>query len=197
MRLGFTASYIALWALVLFQALIALGLLQRISELRRWLSESRASSATGLAVGTDAPTFSAYDLRAGRSISSATFAGRSAVLLFLSPDCPTCRNLVTSLQSLSPRDLSPHALVVICSGEERACKIFLDYFPSQVSVLLDRDRDTWTLYDVTGPPTAVALDAMGRVQAHGNPSNLEQLRLLLHSLGTGISYTGWESAEVH
>ncbi len=73
MKFGFTASYIALWLLVVFQTLVTIGLLRQITTLLS-LWEGRLPSDELLPLGSLAPKFSAWDLRSGEHLGSELLA---------------------------------------------------------------------------------------------------------------------------
>ncbi len=183
MRFGFTASYVALWVLVVFQTLVTIGLLRQIVKLRRIVWAAGLSGEQGLLPGSLRPEFSARDLRSGRRLGSELVDNRTGVILFLSPDCSLCRGLADSLRPLGRDKLVP--IFAVCDGEEEDCRIFLKRLGSDVPVLLDRDREIRMLYRVSSFPTAVVVDADRRVRGYCHPKDSQDLReMLTHVLNS-------------
>src|SRR6266508_707897 len=88
----FVLSYVALWALVVLQALVLIGLTRAVYELRYHPADPPSRQ------GSPAPDFSAVDL-SGSPVSAGSLRGKPAVLLFVSPNCPSC---MVSLAELRP-----------------------------------------------------------------------------------------------
>ena len=75
-------SYIALWAIVLFQGVVIFVLLRQLGVI--YLGTARGVANDGLAVGTEAPDFSVHGLD-GEPLSLASFRGAPLLLIFGSP----------------------------------------------------------------------------------------------------------------
>lgn len=173
MNFGFTTSYILLWVLVVFQTLVAIGLLREITKLRRlqWGVGQR------LPLGSLAPEFSAMDLRSGLRLSSEMLNGHTSVVLFISPAYSLCKNLANSLQLLE-HDQSV-SILTVCDGDENDCRVFLKGLSHNVPLLLDTDHKIRELYRVAGSPTAVVVNAEKKVRGYGHPRDARDLKELL------------------
>lgn len=112
------------------------------------------SEAPGFALpGLDGATVSLEDLRAG---------GRAVALVFMSPNCGPCEELMPGLarwQSDSADDLK---IAVISSGPVSAVREIVEEHDLDL-VLVDDDRVVSRLYDAVATPSAVLIGADGTV----------------------------------
>ena len=178
---GFTSTYVALWALVLFQGLLALALLRQLAELRRLVEQGSLSIGDRLPLGSVAPEFLSRDLHSGRRVSSEQLKGGERVLLFLSAECEVCKGLADSLQERATNGLPP--IIAFCHGNEKRCRRFVPKLGLRIPLLLERALETARLYGVSGFPTAVIVDQEGKIRGYGHPSDAKHLgRLLAGSL---------------
>ncbi len=188
MSLTFSASYLALWALALFQGLLILALLRQLAELRRLIEQRGLPSEDWLPVGSGAPKFAGVDSRSSRSISLHNLDGRGAILLFLS-GCEACKGLAASLRRSATDGLPP--VVAFCVGGKQPCGPVVKRFDLEVPVLLESAEETAAQYRVSSFPTAVIVDEKRRIRGYGHPENIEELRYLLaHSLETPLGDRG-------
>jgi hypothetical protein len=170
-------SYVALWVLVVLQALILLGLTRAFAEMR---GIGEKPSLTGRPV----PRFSALDL-AGNVISSETISGSPATLLFVSPTCASCRVTLGELRGISSD--SSRDLFVVCTGSEDACRELADDYGPIRPVLLDADGELRLKFGVTGTPMAVRIGTTGVIQSYGEPVRGEELAEMLASSAANSS----------
>jgi len=175
--MSFMASYTALWLLVAFLALVAIGLLQQVTTLRRTLAEAGFRQYTPLVIGSVAPAFSAIDGHSGKKRTSNTLYSRTSLVVFVSPQCSTCRSLVYSLPSQSEAD--SYSIVTVCKGNESECRDFLDRLDPGMPFLFDSDGEIGELYGVSSYPTAVVVDAAGRVRGYGYPGRPKDFKELV------------------
>lgn len=183
LRLGSPASYVALWALVVFQGLLILVLLRQLAELRRLAAQGGLPSEDLLPAGSPAPDFAGRDLRSGLHVSSRDLDGRGGVILFLSA-CDVCKKLADNLRQGPTKDLPP--IVAFCQGGEGSCAGIVKGLAPEVPLLLESAEKTAARYRVNSSPTAVVVDGKRRIRGYGHPENVEDLkRLLARSLGAG------------
>lgn len=155
-------SYVALWVVAAFQTLMLLGLTHAVHALRQEGASDDAEEWRGRSI----PDFSAVDL-AGGAVSPATLAGRAAVLLFVSPNCPSC--------AISPAEVHVLAgdparqLVVVCRAGRDDCARFAVRHDLAGPVVADEAGTVTELFGVSRPPTAVRVDAEGIVESYGVP----------------------------
>jgi len=174
--LSFITSYIALWALVVFQGLVALALLRQLAELRAIAGRAPLPNEDSLPVGTSAPDFEGFDCRDGRPMSSRDVDGGEAVMLFFSA-CPTCIQLADDLRRVTAADLPP--IMAFCVGGEGPCSNILEKLPPHVPLLLKDSDEIARRYQISSSPTAVVVDSRRVIRGHGHPGNIKELKKLV------------------
>jgi hypothetical protein len=174
MSFTFLSTYVGLWALVLFQTLIILGLLRELAEIRRLAEDGRLPQR--LPLGARGPRLKGSDLRSGAAIDTSLFAGRELVLLFLSPGCRLCWRLADGARRL-PAEPSL-SRIAVCQGSAAECGGFVDAL-GDIPLLLDANGAMSRSYGVRSTPVAFALDREGRVRASGSPRHGGELAELV------------------
>ena len=123
-------------------------------------------------VGEEAPDVKLPDLT-GHTVELADFKGEATLVLFWNPGCGFCRQMLPGMkewESEAP-DGAPR-LVVISAGTEEANRQMGLASP----VLLDQNFATGRAFGASGTPSAVLVDAEGRVASEvavGSPAVLE------------------------
>lgn len=168
------ASYLALWALVIVLALVVVALARQVGVLHLRLGPRGALEVDdeGPPLGeapepADAPALGGEVLTIGGP-------GTPQLVLFVSPGCPVCREVLPSLPAVArAARLAP---VVVSDAP-------LDETPHAYRDLPDvpvvPSPDVARAYAVPGTPYAVVLDVMGVVRAKGTVNNLEQMEGLV------------------
>ena len=101
MTMALLVSNLLLWALVISLAIIVFALTRQIGVLHERVAPAGALTPTsGPKVGELTKAIAVKDL-SGRSHSLGGAADAATLLLFVSPTCPVCRNLVPTAQSLA------------------------------------------------------------------------------------------------
>jgi peroxiredoxin len=177
MSVVFVMSLAALWALVLFQTFVSLGLVRILHAAAD--SGALEHEETRLR-DQPAPDFSAEDLE-GRTISNQDLAGRPAALLFVSPDCSTCGVTLAELEAL--RSKVDGAVVVMCRSERERCVGLAQTYGLEVPVVADEDFALSRLFHVAGAPTAVLLRSDGTIDTYGRPMSPEDLEDTVRQAG--------------
>ena len=175
MGFTFVATYVALWALVLFQTLIIVGLLRELAEIRRLAEDGRLPQR--LPLGARGPRLSGADLRTGATVDTSLFTGRDLVLLFLSPGCRLCWRRADGTRKLSAEPAL--SCIAICRGSAKECTGFVAALAGDVPVLLDGSGSLSASYGVRSTPVAFVLDPEGRVRASGSPRHGGELADLI------------------
>lgn len=163
MSVVFVMSLGALWALVLFQTFVSLGLVRIVHAA---VEEGGLAADESRMQDQPAPAFAAEDLQ-GRPISNEDLAGRPAALLFVSPDCSTCGVTLAELEAL--RSKVDGAVVVVCRSERERCVQLAQTYGLEVPVIVDEGFALSRLFHVAGAPTAVLLRADGTIETFGRP----------------------------
>jgi len=147
-----------LWMLVIFQALILLGL-------TRALYQRELIGAANLR-GSKTPSFQAVDL-SGNSLDSSEFVGHLTALVFVSPSCPTCTVTLDELGALDAK--TDGNVIVVCRGAEDECRRLAKSFAVGARVVSDEDSRLANLFAVSAMPTAVLINRENRIESHGEP----------------------------
>jgi peroxiredoxin len=123
-------------------------------------------------VGEDAPEVKLSDLE-GNTVELADFRGEETLVLFWNPGCGFCQQMLPDLkewEATSPED-APKLLVVSAGSEEANKEMGL-----ASPVLLDQQFATGRAFGSSGTPSAVLVDAVGKVASEvavGAPAVLE------------------------
>jgi hypothetical protein len=171
--LPLNAQYVTLWVIEGFQTLVTVGLLRQYKILRQASLSDAQNTRNSLPVGADAPGFSLLDLRSGRTHELRSGQGFGRVLLFLSPSCSFCLDIVRRLNRLPSDGLL--RVVPICFGAERDCKRLLDRLPDTLPLLSDPSRDVSRRFGFSGVPGAITLTPLGRIRAYSHPTTAEDV----------------------
>jgi peroxiredoxin len=117
----------------------------------------------GLPVGAEAPAFELPDLT-GTLRSLAEWRGRRVLLVFFSPHCGFCQQMLPALTALpaDPADGRPLP-VVITAGDEAANRTWVAEHRVAAPVLLAGESDVATRYASHGTPTGYLIDEAGRL----------------------------------
>jgi hypothetical protein len=120
---------------------------------------SRVVAAAGITVGEPAPSLTLPDL-SGSSLDVAVARDHGTVLLFWSPDCGFCQQMLPDLRRWeASRPGTAPDLLLISRGTAAANEAMGVRSP----VVLDQEFKTGRLYGASGTPTAVLVDSKARV----------------------------------
>jgi methylamine dehydrogenase accessory protein MauD len=169
------ASYVVLWGLVLTLGVLVVALAREVGALHLRLGPRGA-----LEIDTEGPElWSKAPPITGRGDDGTTIAiggpGRLRLLLFASPNCPMCEDVVPAV-GLIRRDVDG----VVVLDEEGAHQ-------AMTSVRAVLAPQAFLLYAVPGVPYAVVLDEEGTVAAKGTVNDPTQLEGLVSTAGRRIS----------
>jgi methylamine dehydrogenase accessory protein MauD len=177
---AFGASYVVLWTLVIAEGVAIFVLLRAVGSI--FLGGREAIERDGLPLGAVAPPFEAHDA-AGRPVQLAHLLGRWSVLIFASPSCGICRELLPTVQSLS-RDLGGAAdISVLLRGEVEDARLMQESLAGPIRILAIGRNGIAQRYRVRVSPYAQVLDASGRVRAKGLVNTRDHVEHLLSSAG--------------
>ncbi|MEU4344276.1 MauE/DoxX family redox-associated membrane protein [Nocardia sp. NPDC023852] len=148
----------------------ALGWLAgQLGVLRRRLDEQALSTlgAEGLPVGAVAPEFELPDIAGGRtSLEALLDSGRQLLMVFVHPGCELCAALARELPRWHARTAEVLSIVMVGNGDvvEHAAwgreQGLVD-----IPVLVQQGNEAALRYRVRGTPSAVLIDAEGKVAA--------------------------------
>ena len=128
----------------------------------------------GPKVGEPAPEIRLEDLE-GRHVSLEDFSGEEVLVLFCSPGCGFCQDMMPDLKEweAAPPDGAPRLLVVSDETVEENKAMGLSS-----PVVLDDTYAVWDAFDVSGTPSAVLVDAEGRIASRMVMGSVAVLELI-------------------
>lgn len=168
------ASYVALWILVIALCVVVVALARQIGTLHLRLGPRGALELDeeGPPLGDAPPPRDALDLD-GRPVTIGG-RGRSQLLLFVSPGCMVCGQVLPSLPVLA----RTHGLEALALSEEDEIETRRELGKHR-DVRLVAGHEHFSAYSVPGTPFAVVLDRLGVVRGKGTVNNLEQFEGLI------------------
>jgi methylamine dehydrogenase accessory protein MauD len=156
------ASYVALWILVLVEAVAIFALYHHFGEM--YLSSREGRAQQGPELGSSLQPRELVDLQ-GSAVRLPS-AAAPALLLFASTTCRPCQKLRPELRELAARRGSLEALVV-CAGEQDEVRRWSAELDGRVRVVADRSGRLALDYGIALTPFCVAVDRFGTVRAKG------------------------------
>jgi len=168
------ASYIALWIVVIALCVIVVALARQIGTLHLRLGPRGALELDeeGPPLGDAPPPRDARDVE-GREVSIGG-PGHAQLLLFVSPGCMVCGQVLPSLPVLA----RAHGLEAIAISEEDEIETRRE-LERHRDVTLVAGKEHFSAFSVPGTPYAVVLDRLGVVRGKGTVNNLEQFEGLI------------------
>ena len=164
----FVISSALLWVVVLFNLLLTLVLVRRVTAAQ---TQQQSGFVEWLRPGERAPDFTAENLD-GETITLTTYAGRSVVFLFMSHTCKPCRDHLPEYEVLS--DLARQAgtvFVFVFFATVAATRDFLVEFPvtSPVIVAPPDENPFRDNYKIFSTPSYCLVDTQGRIHSCDHP----------------------------
>lgn len=137
-------------------------LLLKIDNLEHRLAAAGIPTTEAMPMSGPAPAFEAVTL-AGSAVSSATLLGGSpALLLFVSPECAPCKDVLAALTARRAAHASGERLVIVTTGPAEANRAKLGDLLGSDAVL-QRDHEINALFGVAATPSALRIDAAGTI----------------------------------
>lgn len=166
--LALTLSLILLWILVILHSLLLMGIVRRIQN---GLASGEGFPVRGLEPGEKAPALEG--LVAGSS-DPREWAGVPRALLFLSPNCPACAQVLADGLGVLRR-LTEDRLALICRGTQEACAQIIARHRRSLPILLDPEGTLYQRYRIAGVPSIVLVGADDRVILTLHPEPLGRM----------------------
>lgn len=168
------ASYVVLWVLVVVLALAVLALARQVGVLHLRLGPRGALEIDdeGPPLGEAPEPIDARD-PAGRPVTIGG-PGSAQLLMFVSPGCPVCREVLPSLPAASR--VGGMAPVVVSDGPAHDVP-----GTAGIRAPVVVSADVARAYGVPGTPYVVVLDGQGVVRAKGTVNNMEQMEGLVET----------------
>jgi methylamine dehydrogenase accessory protein MauD len=164
-------SFAALWVVVIGLAVLVVALAREVGALHLRLGPRGALELDGEGpdLGAAVPAVAGVDL--GGGTASLGGPGPMRLVLFASPTCSLCGDVLYALPSLARADVEG---LVVGDASPDAMR---DWRALGVRVV--SSPEAFAAYGVPGTPYAVVLDELGRVLAKGTPNDPEQLEGLV------------------
>jgi len=166
-------------AFLLAGALRQLGLFQ----LRLGDDPGALITDSGLDRGAVAPDFTALDSESGELVSLSDLAAVPRMLVFASPGCLSCRELIPGLNEVR-KTRGDFDFLVVCRGDLESCQAFGRMNRLEAPMVVDTTGQIEKDYLVTLTPFAYLIDHEGRVVIRGIANDWRQLESLLEQEGT-------------
>jgi len=176
-------SYVVLWGLVLFLAVLVAALARQIGVLHMRLGPRGALEVDeeGPPLGELPPTAEVVDLEGAPHRVGGP--GVPALLLFVSAGCPICREVLPGVAPAARAgDLRP--LVLVDDDDPASLDRYREHDPRVPVAAAPDVADT---YDIPGTPFVVVLDEAGVVRAKGTVNTLEQMEGLVDTARRRLS----------
>ena len=170
------ASYIALWAVVLFQGFAIFLLLRQLGQM--YLGTAQGVARDGLSAGERAPDFTVADLE-GRPVSRADFLGLPLLLVFGSPHCTPCRTLIPDLNVFAEERREELRVLFLSRGDTDEARQLVSETGMRVPIAVHPDENLPEQYKTRVSPFAFLIDSEGIVQAKGLANNRDHLTMLM------------------
>ena len=191
------ASYIVLWVVVLVLAFLLAGALRQLGLMQLRLGDDPGALITdsGLERGAKAPDFTAIEAESGELVTLSELIAKPRVLVFASPGCLSCRELIPGLNEVRKTRKGEFDFLVVCRGDVESCQGFGRINRLEAPMVVDTNGQIEKDYNVTLTPFAYLLDHEGNVVIRGIANDWRQLESLLEQEGT-LQMTGtWSEVD--
>lgn len=175
------ASYVALWIVVAILSVIVLGLVRQLGliHLRLGPEQNLWTTREGLEIGSAAPGFRAMDVLHGEELTLQNLKGKPSVLVFLSPTCGPCVELMPHIRDFQKSKSGRVSLVLLSQASPQSSREFAITHQLNVPVISDADGEIFKTYQAPATPFAYRLDKEGVVRRRGVVNTFEALEALL------------------
>ena len=179
------ASYVVLWVVVLLLAFLLAGALRQLGLLQLRLGDDPGAliTDTGLERGAEAPDFTALGAESGELVSLSDLPAVPRMLVFASPGCLSCRELIPGLNEVR-KTRGDFDFLVVCRGDLESCQAFGRMNGLEAPMVVDTTGQIEKDYLVTLTPFAYLIDHEGHVLIRGIANDWRQLESLLEQEGT-------------
>ena len=177
------ASYVVLWIVVIVLSVVVVALARQIGTLHLRLGPTGAleMDEEGPPIGEAPPPMDAETIDGEPVVIGGP--GENQMLLFVSPGCMVCKQVLPSIQAVS-RDMSAY---VITDVDRQESTLLFANGNGRASVI--PGKEICRAYDVPGTPYVIVLDRSGVVQGKGTVNNLEQMEGLIDTARRRIRET--------
>jgi len=171
--------------LVLLLAFLLAGALRQLGLFQLRLGDDPGALITdsGLDRGATAPDFTALDSETEELVSLSDLSAVPRMLVFASPGCLSCRELIPGLNEVR-KTRGDFDFLVVCRGDLESCQAFGRMNRLEAPMVVDTTGQIERDYLVTLTPFAYLIDHEGRVVIRGIANDWRQLESLLEQEGT-------------
>ena len=182
-------SNIILWVVVIALTILLFAVTRQVGILHERVAPAGALQPTsGPKIGEITEEIRTTSLQGNSVLIGGTQEKENASLvLFISPTCPVCKELVPTSKSLAKAELNQMRLFFASDGEDlKQHKNYIhdleiEDYPYLVSEALGM------YYQVSKLPFAVLIDGNGILRSKGLVNTREHLESLIESMNTGIA----------
>jgi methylamine dehydrogenase accessory protein MauD len=180
------ASQVALWVAILILGVVCIALARQVGVLHQRIAPAGALTLRQpLKLGESAPEMTLTGLDGSAVKVGGIRAGRSQLLLFISPECTVCEALLPAVRSANGAERAWLDIVLASDGEFEKHAQFvrekgLTKFPYVISEHLGRS------FGVAKLPYAALIDEAGKLSASGLVNTREHLESLFVAKERGI-----------
>jgi methylamine dehydrogenase accessory protein MauD len=182
MSLILDVSYVLLWMLVILLMISMFALARQIGVIHLRLPPRGARAMDiGPEIGTAAPEIRTNGID-GRELLLGGIQDKNTLIVFISPGCPSCRQLAPAIRSIHARESNSWEVFIVTGETDvQANQRFIrENRLSEIRYI--SSKDVSKAYKVGGTPYAVVLDQRGIVQGKGLVNTPEQIESLLNAL---------------
>jgi methylamine dehydrogenase accessory protein MauD len=180
-------SYLALWVIMIVLGFLVIGCLQQIGLLQRQLTMKPTEpeeapplmiEQQGPGIGSQLPALSVETINGYGRITLQP--QRTTLLLFLSPLCEGCQQVVEPLNAFVKERGDHEYVIVILQADKQGCRAFLSVFPVSAPVVCDESRTiTNELFNAHSNPFGLFYDEQGILVRKGLAMGNEELHALV------------------
>lgn len=186
-------SYFALWVLAVIIFGLQITTLHRLGEAHA-ASSAHASSATakserdvqplerdGPTIGSRLPTITGASVsNFDASVTESDFeTAMSTLLVFMSPTCATCQDIVEPINALIRKSASTLRVLGVMRGDTVSCAAFNRVFPLDAPLVADPDSDITRGLDIHSLPLGLFYDFGERLVRKGTITCADDLRAIM------------------
>ena len=181
------ASQIALWAAVLVLGIVCIALARQIGVLHQRIAPAGALALRQpLKLGEPVPEMSLTALDGAAVRIGGARAGRSQLVLFVSPDCAICESLLPAVRSAQGAERAWLDIVLASDGDvERQLQFVKDKGLGKFAYVLSEPLGR--SFGVAKLPYAVLIDEAGKLAATGLVNTREHLESLFVAKERGVA----------
>jgi methylamine dehydrogenase accessory protein MauD len=166
----FWISYTVLWILIIPLIILNLVLFRQLGIMV--MGTARGVNQSGIPIGKKLPTAKTTDLN-GREWSTDDLSGKSTVLLFGSPSCKECAEILPEFNKIS-KDYNIKPILLLFSPEDIAKEYVRKInYNDEVLIVTSELADS---LDVQVTPFAYSIDEHGVVRQKGLVNNRDHLK---------------------